>query len=267
MPLPIALFSFLLFLHSPAAAWSNSDTEGSISVVGFKVPWLFDDEIRGPYNTVFDHMRQTYAYDIEVDFLPIRRAERRFFNGTPDCYLIGDYQEGVFEDRGLQRSDIIISDPINIVRIRLVTRPGEPVITSLEEVYGRTLVVDLAIGGYDRVSRVHLKEPVAAIDSVDVRQAVNVLLQKRVDIAMVMDYDLALFMQRNPGISKPIFDPGLVIEEVKDAVVCKRNPRSIKFIQHVNEQLAILRASGDLDRLLTTPLTIAAEQNSTSTTP
>lgn len=254
MPLPIALLCFFLFLPSPAAAADPASTEGRLSVVGFKVPWLFDDEIPGPYNAVFDHMRQTYAHDINIDFLPTRRAERRFFNGTPDCYLIGDYQEGVFEERGLQRSDIVISDPINMVQIRLVTRPGEPVVSSLDDVYDRTLVIDLAIGGYDRVSRVHLTKPAAAIDSDGVRQAVNVLLQKRVDIAMVMDYDLTLFLERNPNVQKPAFDPNLVIEKVKDAVVCKRNPRSLKFIQHVNEQLVAMRASGELDKLLSTPL-------------
>lgn len=260
MPLLIALLCFFLFLQSPLAASDSANAEGPLSVIGFKVPWLFDDEVPGPYNAVFDHMRRTYAYDINVDFLPTRRAERRFFKGTPDCYLIGDYQEGVFEDRGLKRSDIIISDPINMVQIRLVTRPGEPLVSSLEEVYGRTLVVDLAIGGYDRVKRVHLREPVAAIDSDGVRQAVNVLLQKRVDVAMVMDYDLALFLERNPNTQKPVFDPNLVIEEVKDAVVCRRNPRSINFIQHINEQLAALKASGELDRLLTTPPTNEANK-------
>lgn len=242
----------LLFTTLSSHAQTNGPapaTYDPLDVVSLQIPWLLDEERRGPYNDVADALLDTFPGGARLTIHPIRRAMRHFFEGSADCFFSGNYNGIYFQAAGITREDLHISIPFNVVNIRAFTRLGAAPVTHTDQLFERRVAVDLGIGGKERVQQIFAGR-LNAINSINASQAHALLTGDRVGAVLMMDYDYALYAARNPFKEPLAFSPGLSIEQVEDAVICKKGDRSKALIQHINSRLADLSRDGSLPQLL-----------------
>lgn len=260
----VALSFAFCVVSYPANTQDNHTTsigKNSLQVVGLKIPWLLDQDRPGPYNQVIDDLIGSYHNDVVLHYFPLKRATRHFFDGAADCFFGGNYDEIHFKDSTLARDDLMISEPFNVVSIRVFTRPGTKPITKPQDLLDIRLAVDQAIGGAERVRARHLQKHRDAITAVNVRQSYALLMQKRVDAVLMMDYDYELYAARYPEMARLSVSPYFELERVEDALMCKKGERTSDLIDHFNKHLAEMKSSGALGDALLPDLFLHAQRD------
>jgi len=237
------------FFVSAAVHGQQAPNLKPLNIVALQVAWLLDEQKPGPYNKLVGELLLTYAEQMSVTILPLRRAMRHFFDGDADCFFVGDYDEPYFRSKGLSRESVIVSDPFNTASIRAFTRAGTSPVSSTNDLYGRRIAIDLGVGGSDRIKKL-FPDLTNTVDSLNAAQAHAMLIKGRVNTILMMDYDYQLYAARHPEKEPLVASEEFQFERVDDALMCKKNDRTLALINHVNSQIADLKQSGTLANLL-----------------
>ena len=211
--------------------------------------WLLSLEHPGPYNDLMDEFFPAFGDKVVVRISPIRRALRQFFNGPAHCFIAGHIDEVFLRTTSLTADQLIASDAFNTVAIRAYTKPGSPVVSHLSDLQAKRVVIDLGIGGDNRVLR-HLPHALAVIDADNPLHAQTLLMQDRASTAIIMDYDYELSLAQNPDQSRLVHDPAFSLDKVEDAVLCKTSNDTRALIDHVNERIRAMKTTGQLAKIL-----------------
>lgn len=232
------------------------DTGHDIVIAGTQIREVFDDYAPGPYNEVLALLGASFDGRVDLRAMPVKRAQRFFFEGSADCFFVGTELESFYLERGIGRDQLLLSDGVHVVRMRAYTLPGTPVISKASELAGKQVAVDIATGGKDFVKQEFLPPDTRVISANSMDQALALLSQRRVDAVIAFDFDMSLYLNQQDRPTALGYDRAFILAQNNDVIACKRSPATEAFIRHVNSQLALLSSSGRLADLLA-PLRLA----------
>ncbi|MBO6505167.1 MAG: transporter substrate-binding domain-containing protein [Kordiimonadaceae bacterium] len=222
-----------------------------IQMIGLKVPWVLDRTKPGPYNRIADALFDGFPSPVELEIQPLMRAMRHFFEGDAECYFLGEESDAYFAGTPMFNKPVILSKPFNTVSIRIFSLDREDPFHSLEEVANKRVAVDIGVGGLVRIEKV-APNLTNMVDALSADQIFAMLSKGRAEAALMMDYDYALYAARHPD-QKPLkYDPNLAIASATDRVMCKTSERTRALIDHINNRIDALTASGELEEMLYT---------------
>ncbi|MBO6505170.1 MAG: hypothetical protein JJ850_10375 [Kordiimonadaceae bacterium] len=228
---------------------AQDKTPALITIVSPQIPWLLDPENPGPYNDLMDELFVGFDQPLQVSILPVRRAQREFFDGPALCFYAGNYDDVYFETTGIARDSLIISRPFNVSYIRAFTPARLDTVENIAQAAGQNAAVDLSIGAVQLILDALPKsvEPIMASNTLHAHALVS---QGRAKTAIMVDYDYRLFVARHPSKAPLHFHVGLDFGTVEDAVMCKRSDQAASLIEHINSKTRSLNADGMLAKIL-----------------
>ena len=242
--------SCLSAIAADADAIAGLSKTKTISIVGTSIVGLLSRQEPGPYNEVFDLITADYKGAVSLNIIPIRRAQRAFFNGQADCIFVGSDMPRLHEARGMDTKDIITSTPVKHISMMAYTRPEDSVITNEADLEGKIIALDAAAGSLDFLQPMFLPDMSYAIETSTPAQAFALLKQGRVDVAIAFDFDVSLLVKKDPSIANFKSSASYIIVNNEDVMVCKRSEAVELFIKHVDAKLEALRASGRLQKII-----------------
>ncbi|MEX0299759.1 MAG: substrate-binding periplasmic protein [Kordiimonas sp.] len=224
-----------------------------LTLMAVKIPGLYDTDNPGPYNAVFERLMVGSSYNYVLREAPLRRATTAFIKGNADCYFFGTNDKSIYQEQGVPKRDLLISDPVNPISLKIYTRAGETVINEASELQGLFIAVDQGATEISRAAEHLSVSPEYLLPAQTLSQAFRLLNQKRVDAVMAFDSDVRIYQGNSSDASHYGVSDTLSLIVSHDSVVCRRSDVTEQFISHINEQLSSLKKSGDLDRILNGP--------------
>ncbi len=249
----IILLFIVGFFVCPVLAVAEDNNVEPLTVAGMKLPTIFDDEIRGPYNRIYEELVKGYADPVKLVIQPYRRANQSFFKHLSDCLFIGANKKKPYIDNGVPENKLLFSDVVSDIRLKVYTRPDEPVITHVSQLKGETVAFDISAGVLDDIYREYLEENVKFLPSLSLEQALALLDQKRVKAAVAYDVDMAIREVRRGEAMLYKTDASLSLKYEQNVFVCWKDRRTEAFVSHINGNLLKLHQAGWIKRTLNTP--------------
>ncbi|MEX0299560.1 MAG: hypothetical protein AB3N28_10850, partial [Kordiimonas sp.] len=137
-----ALLLFVSFCLSPLKA-QDQDT---VTLFGTSVPGMFDDVEPGPYNIIYNRIIAGVRADVVMTMLPIRRATKVFSARGVDCMFLGAPDPTFYTDHGMQANDIVYSDTIKTVSLKIFGPIGSKPFEDSSVLYSENFAIDVGIG-------------------------------------------------------------------------------------------------------------------------
>lgn len=221
-----------------------------VTIVGTLIPGVLDDAEPGPYNEIYRIITEGFPGEIEFSLVPIRRAQRSFYNRQAMCTFVGSNAVQFLTARGIDINDVIFSTAIKHINVRVYTMPSVPIVNSSDQLAGKVVALDIAAGGLDVFKEMFLPDDSIVISTNSVEQAFALLAQGRVDAVIAFDFDVDMLKKQLPGISEVVHAPGYAIAANDDLLSCWRTPETEALIEYVNIKLAGIREDGRLQALI-----------------
>ncbi|MCK0070561.1 substrate-binding periplasmic protein [Kordiimonas laminariae] len=235
-------FIIAISLIMTSSSVSAVRVDDDLTVFGTEIPRLFHSQQPGPYDQLFDTLVGEYP-SYSLMRMPMRRAQRRFLAGEADCLFVGSKDPETYEQLGMPADEILLSDAVNRVAIRVYTRSGEMIVRDLEQLRGKTVAIDFGAGTSELFYKRFREKDITILPVAKLEQAFSLLKQNRVSAIVAFDFDVELYVNRHPGDAEIFsYDPTYLLEENSDAIVCWRSEGSEAFIKHVNKRLEELKA-------------------------
>lgn len=239
-----------LMVGLPTAA-PKAGEEPRVHIAGTIIPTILAVKEPGPYNEIYELLIEGYIPAPQLHMVPIRRANLMFFSGKMDCLYISSDELPFFVQGGLSPADLVISDVIHRIFVKVYTLEGAPVITAAEQLIGQNVAVDITVGEPSDVNQKFFDNRATLLPAETIEQTLALLAQGRVTAAIVYDIDMAIRRARFPEMPDFQADPGFSLEDEVDTMACRRNSRTEALIAHINQQLAALKSSGKLAAIFT----------------
>lgn len=236
----------LLLLLSFAARADNTD---KITIAATDIEGLFDEKSPGAYDVIFSRLMEGRD-DIYVMRGPILRIRRLFYARNADCLFVGINHKEFYDYKGLPFEEILVSASIKTIRLRLYTMPGEPVVSSMEQLRGKAVAHASGVSSLEEFSQVFASKGIETLRVEKNIQAFQMMEFGRVAAVAAYGLDIDELSRHLPGIKKYPHDENFHASESEDVIVCWRNPKTLPFMAFVNQRIAILKNSGELEAVL-----------------
>lgn len=244
----IRIVAIVVVLMLPTAL--GAEDEPPIVLMGVKIPGLFDTEDAGPYNKVYERLIGGYGLEYSLREAPLRRAINAFVKGDVDCFLFATGDKNIYIGHGMAGDELLISNPINFVALKLYTRAGEAVIHDVADVRGSYVAIDQGATDISRAAE-HLSiDPNQLLPAQTLTQAFLLLNQRRVEAVVAFDGDVKTYLKRAADSRTYGVSETLSLGSSQDSVICRRTETTERFMSHVNKKLSELSASGELKQIL-----------------
>ena len=150
---------------------------------------------------------------------------------------------------GINLPEVIFSTPLQKISIYPYTLPQSSIIEGKQDLAGKVIALDIAAGSLKFFKSVFIPNSSKVILANSTIQALSLLKQGRVDVAIATDFDVALLFGKDPNVRMDI-QRGYNIAVSQDVITCWRNASTEKFLSHVNIKLDTLGKSGRLNEIL-----------------
>lgn len=245
--------ALIVGLVAAIGAASAVHAEQVLQIAATRIPQIYDPDAPGPYDAILAQLTKGFALEVNVDVMPPRRALRVFASKRVDCYFVSSDREDFFRRRGLPWSELIHSDPINTLTARIYSLQSQPLITSIDQIHGKTIAVDLSVGEATELNQHFFGGRAVTLPVGSVGQALSLLEQDRAVGAILFDYDVRNHAKAEGVEGQVHVSPALVISQLNDTVTCWSGDKTHAFLRHINSTLAALRETGQLQTLLMPP--------------
>ncbi len=202
-----------------------STARENISIAVLEIPYLASQvpEQRGLYNDFLDSLE-----DVTTAFAPPARAKLMFRRGSVDCIF----------PAGLTTYhvpfEIIQSTPVRTIRAHLYTR-NEYRSFSVKKSDNIAIRRGFTFGGFRK------KNPANYIDLDSDQSALKFLLKERVDAVVAYHPDIQL-AAKEADIPMPFYQPSQPIYIAKDAILCRADGDTKRFLRKVEQPIKNFRA-------------------------
>lgn len=247
----------ILGLLLQVMATYSSTSMADIHVVGGTVPFVLHGEHPGPHNIIFNTtIVEAAPSNLERTMLPYARAIRDFQAREFDCLYATTNNPFYFAPSLIENQILLISRPVNTIKLHVYSRDGENVIHALEDMRGKTIV-----GTRNQLRPVKEQlgtEGARFITVFDAPKAFELLNIKRADIAAVYNMDAHLTVpgqiakysaQNKPQTTRYLYDARFAPAEWGEILACWNRPETKLFIENFDKQVTQLEATGDLSSI------------------
>lgn len=247
--------AFLLYLlcfgaNTRATEPEQRNRTGAITVAGTSVNGLLSAEQPGPYNLVFEKLRDGFEGQVDLNILPLLRAQRTFYGKAADCMFVGTKLETVHRGYGADPDNILLSDPVKKTKIRIYSAPGTQTVGSLLPLIDARVAADMSAGSNKKFVEAYLPPSTDVVLTNTPVQAFALLDLGRVDYVMAFDLDVNILRAGNEQYAKYIYQDDYAIVSNEDVVQCHKGPDTARFIRHINNRILRLSHTGELQDLL-----------------
>lgn len=228
----------------------RADSRTPIILMGVKIPGLFDAEKPGPYNEIYDRLTIGYEPRPQLRMAPLRRAMTSFLFGDADCFLFGTTERRIYIEQGIADQELLISDHINEITLKVYARRGETAFKTVQDLNGHYIALDQGAMSVERISTELRLIPDKILPAQTLDQAFLLLAQGRVNAVVAFDSDVNIFQRRIDAERRNGFAAAFSIESSRDAVVCRKTPLTEPFMRHIETRLAELKEAHQLGAIL-----------------
>ncbi|MEX0299559.1 MAG: hypothetical protein AB3N28_10845 [Kordiimonas sp.] len=224
---------------------SEDEQPSDISIIGTRIVGLFEDRGDHYYNRIFTQLVDGYDGAFTITLSPIRRASLIFSTGGADCLFIGTSRVAAYTNHGLPLGDFIFTKPINVTKIKAYTAAGTAPIESFEELSRGVITVDGGIGDDEQI-HTHLPAGTKTIVSPSLKHGFKMLDLGRTSILLAFALDVKQLLKQDQSYAKYSVSKVFVVDSSEGVVVCRRFPRTLKFIEYLNDQIENLKKNNIL---------------------
>jgi ABC-type amino acid transport substrate-binding protein len=202
------------------------------------IPGVFEVDKSGDYDKV---LAQIAASGVPLDYVVVApgRAEAEFKEGKLDCLAPADARFWTTQEK------LVNSEPLNVAKIFLFSRPGEGPYTSLDPLKGKRLGARRGLPYGPKLAASGVVPELVNEDD----QNVQKLAAKRIDafLAYVPDMWLWAADKKQP---LPNHDKNTPFDVHRDALLCRDTPEVRAYLKSFDAQVSKMRSSGELQKLL-----------------
>jgi hypothetical protein len=235
----------LTFMVAVAARGDGDQQKAPIMLIGAHLEGRLDDDPQSGYNRLIRRIMPIDQSLAVYQRYPLVRALRKFEQTQRSCLFPASISASVALT-SLKPDELFESAMVDFVSSHILTRKGQPMINSKEDVFGRTIAVQR---GVEYTALMADSDRFAVIRTPDDKTALRMLEAGRVD-GMYGWFPDAFIIAENTGIQLPDFNPDYILFETTTHVVCKAGTGAEPFVDHVNMRIRALRESGELQRVL-----------------
>ncbi len=238
----VKVFCFLLTLLSMHSAHSDAP----IFIHGYELEFRLVKGGTTQYNALFDTLKKE-GLNFELKISPVRRTLREFKPETnTSCIFPVSTDVLIRTDPDFKNSNLITSDAVDIVSLRVFTRTGAKVISDLQQLHGKKIAIwsglnpDTLLSGIDA----HIETTHSELNRVKMLDA------KRIDVIFGFMPDVILAAEQL-NLPFPIYDKSFaLLNNENTSLVCKKTPENENFIMQFNQTIRKLKSNGELKRIL-----------------
>lgn len=239
----VLLLSALLSLF-PAQA-QESDT---ITLFGTSIPGMFDDREPGPYNIIFDRLMAGVRADVIVTMLPSRRATKVFSSRGVDCMFLGSPNPLFYSAFGMKPEEIIHSDTIKVVALKIYGPAGRSPFEDSSILFRANFAVDVGIGDVSYLKDLIPFEREGVLFARTLVDGFKLLDQGRIEALVAIDLDVqSLNAKSSRYYERYSVSQTYELRRTEDVFVCRKFPRTERFISDINKRTIELQLAGLLD--------------------
>lgn len=238
-----ALLLFVSFCLSPLQA-QEQDT---VTLFGTSIPGMFDAVEPGPYNVIYNRIIAGVRADVVMTMLPIRRATKVFSARGVDCMFLGAPDPSFYVDHGMRQEDIIYSGTIKTVSLKIFGPVGSKPYENASVLHSENFAVDVGIGEIKNLVHLIPIEREGALFARTLVDGFKLLDQGRVSALVAIDLDVRTLQAKDARYGQYSVSDTYVLRQTNDVFVCRKFPRTERFITDVNKRTIELRGAGLLD--------------------
>lgn len=226
------------------AALSQDAPEPDINVGSMSIPFAYEQNGTGVYNTIYDKLIEGYSGTVNTTFLPSNRLTRALSNRQMDCmYIATDRIASKGEDDSAYR-DLEFIGPVNTISVVAYLPKSSPDITNIEQFSGLKIASDVNL--VDFLNNLGIKDDFHLQSQV---QMIDMLVAGRVDALIGFDFDLD-FLSNKRGVRDQLKKATIRMDTMGDGIACFKKPETAAFRTHMRNRLQVITDSGWLDEVL-----------------
>lgn len=219
--------------------------QDSIVVIAHNIPAIFEDKIQSDHHKLWDRLRIRMNKPILINFFPMKRAMRQFDVNRKSCLYLATLEKNYYKSKfWTNPTELLFSDPINQIFLKIYSARGVLKINSLEELNGETVIV--------RQSMIdHLNSDVLSLKKVKLmgvsshKQTIEMLDKNRAEYGLVYGSDANKIFSDLNIVPLEATDDEL-LHSFYNGLVCHKTEGNRVLIDHLNSLMAELRKTGEL---------------------
>lgn len=228
-------------------AWAD-EQQSEIKIYGGVVEKLFESNGQGPYNKLLKSIFDNSSYALNVSYSGFRRANRGFISDKNSCHFIASDSQSFYKTLdGLDISNLLFSDSINTVTLRIYSLKGSEPVASLDALKGHSILVDSpamnSLGLY-----IEFPENVSWLTTKSAGQSYELLASKRGQYIIAYDLDIRIGVGEHFN-DVVVWDPALNLRSLNEVMVCHATEDNRKFISYFNKRLKEIKDNGQWNKL------------------
>ncbi len=240
------LLFFFIALYSSITLAEERDQD-TVTLFGTSIPGMFDDVEIGPYNIIYNRIIAGVRADVVMTMLPIRRATKVFSARGVDCMFLGAPNPSFYVDHGMREEDIIYSDTIKTVFLKIYGPIGSEPYEDASILHAENFAVDVGVGEIKNLVHLIPIQREGALFASTLVDGFRLLDQGRVSALVAIDIDVKTLQAKDARYDKYSVSDSYVLRQTKDVFVCRKFPRTERFIEDVNRRTKELRQAGLLE--------------------
>lgn len=212
---------------------------------------MFDDKTPGPYNVLYDRLITDIGANVILTMLPIRRATRIFSARGADCMFVGSPEPTFYIEFGMIEEEIIHSETVMAISLKIYSPLGSAPIEDASVLNTVNFAIDSGVGDVSYLKDVIPHKETGLLVASNLVDGFKLLDQGRIKALIAIDIDVRTLQSKNAKYgSYPVSDT-FVLRQSEDVFVCRKSPRTERFINNINVRIGELRSRGQIDDIFT----------------
>lgn len=208
-------------------------------------PGRVEPDGSGDYDRLLEKIFEEVSMPLVAAAVPIKRARRDLLTRTGTCITPFSLEMFVLHNVEPTARDFISSVPIDLISTHILTRPGDTIIRSKEDLAGKRVAVWWGIPVVNYFAGTGVE--IVNVTSED--KAAQLLMAGRVEAAWGWLPDSPIQYERL-GFDQPSFDPDFSFVTTTAGIVCNKTPETIKLVKELDIVINAMRLDGRLKKLL-----------------
>ena len=240
--------AILLFI-SLALYPLHAEEQDTVTLFGTSIPGMFDENEPGPYNILYNRLITGVRASVVLTMLPIRRATKVFSARGVDCMFLGAPNPEFYSEQGLKAEEIIYSNTVKAIALKVYAPIGAAPYENATILFTGNYVIDMGVGEIKPLGQIIPVDREGVLFASTLVDGFKLLDQGRVEALVAIDIDVQTLQAKDKRYRQYPVSETFELRRTKDVFVCRKFPRTERFIADINSKVAELKSTGLLDAI------------------
>ncbi len=237
------LIIILIALNSNS--WSQEDSN-PLTIYAIELDHRLSENGDTQYNTLLSMFTASSKEKINIVIRPMSRSQISFKKDKDSCIFPATVNAMIANDPSIKSEDLISSNPIDTVSLRILTKTNTPTITSLQELNNKRIAVVNGLLPDALFSGINVNMEYTANEETRLKM----LNANRINAVLGFVPDI-LIAAENLGIDVPSYSETLSLIPVEGVgLVCHNSTNATRFITNTNKTIDSLKNTGKMREIL-----------------